>query len=149
MLVRDAMSTGIKFIDQNLFLPAAAGMMKDNGIGCLTVGTINRLDGIVTDRDIVCRAIAAGRDTRSTKVNEVMTTVTTGVKTCFDDETVDEVVQRMDSDEIHHIPVLRRQDNHIVGMLTLSDLAHRGPQNIAGKLTHHMSRDAIRRQSGP
>jgi hypothetical protein len=73
---------------------------------------------------------------------------TNSFTSCFEDETVEIVMQRMDSAEIHHVPVLRRRDNHLVGMLTLSDLALRGPDRIAGQLSHHMSRDARRRPPG-
>jgi CBS domain-containing protein len=143
MLAREAMSPGVVLISANQFLVEAARCMRDYGIGCLPVGQINRLTGMVTDRDIVCKATAAGRDPRVVAVYEVMTN---GITSCFEDETIDDVVQRMDSNEIHHIPVLNRQ-NQMVGMLTLSDLAHRGPQHFAGSLSHHISRDARRRET--
>ena len=146
MLVRDAMSTGATTIDLNQFLTTAAGLMKDNRIGCLPVVDYV-IRGILTDRDLL-RAVAEGHEMNRTRVYQVMTAVTadTSITSCFEDETVDDVIRRMDSNEIHHIPVLRRRDNHIVGMLTMSDLAHRGPG--AGALTHHVSRDARRRPQG-
>ena len=130
MLVRDAMSTGATTIDLNQFLTTAAGLMKDNRIGCLPVVDYV-IRGILTDRDLL-RAVAEGHEMNRTRVYQVMTAVTadTNAKT----------------GSRSHGAVLRRRDNHIVGMLTMSDLAHRGPG--AGALTHHVSRDARRRPQG-
>jgi CBS domain-containing protein len=138
MLIRDAMTPQAEWIEPDTTLADAASRMRDHNIGCLPIGQNDRLVGMLTDRDIVCRGTATGLDPTKAKVGDVMTK---GITWCFDDETVDDVLQRMDTKAIHHIPVLNRQ-KRMVGMLTLSDLALRGPQELARQLSHLASRDA-------
>ena len=138
MLTREAMTPQAEWIDPGTTLVDAASRMRDHNIGCLPIGQNDRLVGILTDRDLTCRAVAAGLDPAKTRAGDVMTK---GITWCFDDETVDDVLQRMDTKAIHHIPVLNRQ-KRMVGMLTLSDLALRGPRDLAGQLSHLASRDA-------
>jgi CBS domain-containing protein len=114
--------------------------MRDHNIGCLPVGNHDHLIGILTDRDLACRAVARGLDAANTKVSEVMTK---GVTWCFEDETVDDVVQRMEDKQIHHLPVLNRQ-KRLIGILSLSDLALRGPTGLSAMISRLASRDATR-----
>lgn len=143
MLIREVMTPHAEWVSPATLLADAAARMRDHSIGCLPVGEDDRLVGMLTDRDIVCRGVAAGCDPTRTKVTEVMTK---GITWCFEDEAVDEVLQRMDTKEIHHIPVLNRQ-KRMIGILTLSDIALRGPQEFGGLFGHLASRDA--RQHDP
>jgi CBS-domain-containing membrane protein len=113
--------------------------MRDHKIGRLPVGENDRLVGMLTDRDIVCRAVAAGADPATTRTAEVMTK---GITYCFEDDTVEPAIDQLEAKQIHHIPVLGRQENRMIGMLLLSDLALRGPQNLAAPVSQLASRDA-------
>jgi CBS domain-containing protein len=145
MLIREVMTPHAEWISPGTVLADAAAKMRDQGIGCLPVGDNDRLVGMLTDRDIVCRGVAAGLDPARTKAGEVMTK---GITWCFEDEAVDEVLQRMDTKEIHHIPVLNRQ-KRMIGILTLSDIALRGPQEFAGLFGHLAARDARHHDARP
>jgi CBS domain-containing protein len=143
MLVHEAMTTHAEWITLGITLKDAAQRMRDQDIGCLPIGENDRLVGMLTDRDIACRAVAQGLDAATTKVADVMTK---GITWCFDDETVDDVVERMEQKQIHHIPVLNRQ-KRMIGILSLSDLALRGPQDLSARIFRLASRDSTRHAS--
>ncbi|SRR5260221_3866926 len=145
MLIREAMTPNAEWITPDTLLTDAAILMRDQNIGCLPVGDNDRLIGMVTDRDLTCRAIADGADPKTTKVRVVMTQHVTW---CFDDESLDEAVQRMEHKQIHHMPVLSRA-KRMVGMLSLSDLALKAPQELFKNLSKLTSRDASRHGSRP
>jgi len=143
MLIREAMTPHAEWIGPDISLAETARMMRDKNIGCLPIGEHDRLVGMITDRDLACRAVADGADPHSTKARAIMTK---GITWCFEDESLDEAVQRMGEKQIHHMPVLNR-DKRMVGILSLSDLALRGPQDISLQIAALTSRDASRHAS--
>src|SRR5260370_4476461 len=143
MLVREAMTQHAEWIRANITLKDAAQRMRDQDIGCLPVGENDRLVGMLTDRDLACRAVAQGLDAATTEVADVMTK---GITWCFDDETVADVVERMEQKQIHHMPVLNRE-KRMIGILSLSDLALRGPEALSTQVFKLASRDATRHAS--
>jgi CBS domain-containing protein len=145
MLTREAMTEHAEWIAPDLSLTETALRMRDSDIGCLPIGENDRLIGMITDRDIVCRAVAQGVDPKTGTARDVMTK---GITWCFDDETVADVVERMEQKQIHHIPVLNRE-KRLVGIVSLSDLALRGPQELFSKVSTLASRDARRHASQP
>ena len=102
----------------DMVLADAAQKMRDMEVGCLPAWENDELVGIITDRDIVCRAIAEGRDPAATTVGEVMSK---NVAFCYDDQVVDSASQIMDVNKVSRLPVLDH-DKHSVGILTLGDL---------------------------
>lgn len=100
-------------------LVEAADAMRQQDIGdVLVVGDDGGLRGIVTDRDIVVRAIAEGRDPSSTRVEEVCSG---DVTTCSPDSDVDEAVQLMRDNAIRRLPVV--DGKRLVGVVAIGDLA--------------------------
>ncbi len=138
MFVREAMTPHAEWIAPTLSVAEAARKMRDHKIGCLPVGENDRLVGMLTDRDIVCRAVAAGLNPATTKTADVMTK---GITWCFEDDTVEAAIDRLEAEKIHHIPVLSRQ-KRMTGILSLSDLALRGPQNLWARVSQLASRDS-------
>ena len=145
MLIREAMAPDAEWITPDVLLTEAALRMRDKNIGCLPVGENDRLVGMITDRDLACRAVADGLNPQTTKARDVMTK---GITWCFDDESVADAVQRMEHKQIHHMPVLDRQ-KRMVGILSLSDLALKGPQELFKDVSKLTSRDASRHASMP
>jgi len=139
MYVREVMTTRAEWIAPTLTVAEAAQKMRDHKIGCLPVGENDRLVGMLTDRDIVCRAVADSADLKTTKAADVMTK---GITYCFDDDTVDTAIDQLEAKQIHHMPVLSRQQKRMIGILSLSDLALRGPQNLASRVSQLASRDS-------
>lgn len=140
MNVREVMTSHAEWIAPTLSITEAARKLRDHKIGCLPVGENDRLVGILTDRDIVCRAVAGGADLATTKAADVMTK---GVTYCFEDDTIEAAIDQLEANRIHHIPVLSRQ-KRMVGILSLSDLASRGPQNLLTRVSQLASRDSSR-----
>jgi CBS domain-containing protein len=93
--------------------------------GSIPVGENDRLVGIVTDRDIVLRAVANGKAINDCKVRDVMTS---GIRYVFEDESADNAAQNMSRLRVRRLPVLNRQ-KRLVGIVALADLAvkHNGP----------------------
>jgi CBS domain-containing protein len=118
MLVREAMSRDVKTVNPEQRIQEAARIMLDIDIGALPVGENDRLVGIITDRDIAVRGVAAGKSA-SALVREVMTPE---VRYCFDDEDAAHVARTMADEQIRRLPVIDR-DKRLVGIVALADLA--------------------------
>ena len=140
MFVKEAMTSHAEWVSPDLSLTEAARRMRDNDFGCLPVGEKDRLIGMITDRDIVCRAVANGSDPGKTRAREVMTK---GITYCFDDQTLEDAVQMMEEKGIHHLPVLNRS-KRIVGMLALGDVALKAAPSLFGGISKLASRDATK-----
>jgi len=119
MQVREIMSSGVECIGPDASLADAARKMKDLDIGALPVCEQDRLSGIITDRDIVVRAIATGKDPQSTKVKDAMST---DVCCCSEDDDIQEAARLMKEKQIRRLVVMN-QDQRIVGIVSLGDLA--------------------------
>ena len=96
----------------------AARTMNEADIGDVVVVDNGDVQGIVTDRDIVVRAIAEGRDPQSTSVSDVCTT---GIDTIEPSPSVDDALRKMRDADIRRLPVV--QDGRPVGIVSLGDLA--------------------------
>jgi len=118
MKVREAMTRDVRLVKPEQPISEAAKLMAELDIGALPVEENDRLVGMITDRDIAVRAVAAGRGA-DTPIGEVMTRE---VKYCYEDQTVDEVTQNMGELRVRRLPVLNR-DKRLVGILSLGDLA--------------------------
>jgi CBS domain-containing protein len=93
-------------------------MMQEIDAGVMPVGENDRLIGMITDRDIAIRAVAAGKGP-DTPVREVMSS---DVKYCYEDEDLDHVAKNMGDIQVRRLPVLDRS-KRLVGILALADLA--------------------------
>ena len=99
-------------------LREAARLMDDLNVGSLPVQHRGQVVGLITDRDIVVRAIATGRDPNDTPVFEVMTEQP---HCCFEDEDISHVVDVMEELQVRRVPVLDRS-RRLIGMVALGDL---------------------------
>ena len=99
-------------------LQEVAKRMVAEDIGFMPVGENGRLVGMITDRDIVARAVAQGKDGQR-PVREAMTR---DVKYCFDDEDTAHVARNMGEQQVRRLPVVNR-DKRLVGILSLADVA--------------------------
>lgn len=121
MKIIDIMTSKIVSIDRDEPITAAARLLKRHNIGSLPVtDSENRLRGIITDRDIVLRCVAAEADPKTTKVSEIMSR---GIITAESSDIIDSAVRLMSQDQVRRLPVL--DDGRLVGMVSLCDLARR------------------------
>jgi CBS domain-containing protein len=118
MKVREAMTRDVRLVKPDQPIREAAKLMGELDIGALPVEENDRLVGMITDRDIAVRAVAAGRGA-DTPIRDVMSGE---IKYCYEDQTVDEVTANMGELRIRRLPVLNR-DKRLVGILSLGDLA--------------------------
>lgn len=121
MHVSQVMSTTIHSIGPDATLAEAARLMADHDIGVLPVVTSKEPLGMLTDRDIVVRAIAEGRDPAHTQVRDVMTL---GVATVADYQNAEDAARLMSEQQVRRVLVVDR-DNCCVGIVSLGDLAVR------------------------
>lgn len=128
MLVKEIMSPKAEWVGPDLTLQECARKMRDLDIGCLPVGENDRLIGMITDRDLACRAVAEGRDAATTTVREVMSK---GITWCFDDQEVGDAAQLMEKKHIRRLPVINR-DKRMVGIVSLDDFATHCPHELSG-----------------
>jgi CBS domain-containing protein len=118
---REIMSKNISAATIDMSLHEVANLMKDNDIGCLPIveNTTNKLLGIITDRDIVVRAIAGAKDISATKVSDVMTNE---VFTSKPDDFAFVAIRIMGDKQVRRIPIV--DDSGVLqGIVSMADVA--------------------------
>lgn len=136
MKVAEYMTPDVELIRPDATIQQAAQVMTRIDVGALPVAENDQLVGMVTDRDIVIRAIAQGRGP-DTPIREVMTDE---VKYCYEDEDIEDVASNMGDQQLHRLPVLNR-DKRLVGIVALADVAVAGGNDPAGEAVSGISRD--------
>ncbi|MEQ4207531.1 CBS domain-containing protein [Actinopolymorpha sp. B17G11] len=126
---RDIMHAGVTCVGENETLQHAAQTMRDQDIGALPIcGDDDRLHGIITDRDIVVKCLAAGGDPATMTAGELAQGTPYTVDVSAD---VDQVLQTMEEHRIHRVPVL--EEHRVVGMIAEADLARHLPEQRVGE----------------
>jgi CBS domain-containing protein len=133
--VCEIMSKDVAWVGPEVSLQDAARKMRELDIGCLPVGKDDRLIGMITDRDIACRAVAGGDDPARTPISAAMSK---GITYCFDDQDVGEAAHLMEKKQIHRLPVLNRQ-KRMVGMLSLGDIGRHASHELTGEVVEAIS----------
>ena len=127
MKVKECMCNQVSCVNPQTTLSDAAKVMQQQHVGCIPVcDTTKNIVGLITDRDIVLRGVACSKDTNTTPVSEIMTTQ---VYTIAPDAEVTEASQIMCDCQVKRVPVI--ENNSIVGMITLGDLANN--QDVEGQ----------------
>lgn len=126
MIVKEVMTPKPITVAPEESAAVAARLLSRHNIGALPVCTKDgRLKGMVTDRDIVLRCVAANEDPQALKISEIMTRRIYSVSAS---ETLEEASALMSSRQIRRLPV--QEEGKLVGMLSLGDLACAGEGNI-------------------
>jgi CBS domain-containing protein len=124
--VRDVMTRDPLQISADKTIAGAARLMRDEDIGDLIVSDGSRVLGVVTDRDIVVRAVAEGLDpTRET----VDTVFSGGASTVSSDAPIEEAVRMMRENAVRRLPVV--DGEQLVGVVSLGDLAMKRDETSA------------------
>jgi CBS domain-containing protein len=135
MKVSEAMSRDVRVANPNQSIYEAACIMAQMDAGVVPVVENDRLVGMITDRDIVVRAVAAGRGP-SAPVREVMTP---DLKYCFEDEDLSHVAKNMAEQRVRRLPVMSR-DKRLVGILSVGDIALTAEKKAATEALSGVSR---------
>lgn len=139
MRVTDVMTPGVENVVASANLVRAATLMNDLDVGTLAVvDERNVLQGLLTDRDIVVRAIAKGCAPAETRVEVAMSR---GVITCSPEATVQQAAELMEEQQIRRLIV--SDGENALGVVTLGDLAVKsGDQGLAGEVVEEVSEPA-------
>lgn len=119
MKAKDCMCNSVVWLTPDSTVNECARLMDEQHIGSVPVCDHNQnVVGVVTDRDILLRAVATNKNINTTKLSEIMTT---DVCCCNANHDIEQVTKLMAENQVRRIPVL--ENNKIVGMLTLTDLS--------------------------
>ncbi|HEX8668306.1 MAG TPA: CBS domain-containing protein [Allosphingosinicella sp.] len=119
MKVAECMTTDVEIVTPEQPIQQAAQFMLRADAGALPVGDGERLIGMVTDRDIAVRAVAEGRGP-DTPVRDVMTEDLVFV---YDDDDVENAAMMMSDRQVRRLPVLSRDGERLVGIVSLGDIS--------------------------
>jgi CBS domain-containing protein len=138
MLAKDVMTTKVEYVSEKQTLKEAAELMQEKDVGELPVVVNSEAVGIITDRDIVTRAVSHGLDPNTTKVIDAMSE---GVVACGETDDILQVVGMMGSQKIRRLPVVDI-DNKMTGVISISDLAMHMNESMVGDLLRQISTGA-------
>jgi len=134
--IRDVMTPNPECVSEKDSLRDVARIMKDQDTGVVPVVDGRKIVGLITDRDIVVRGLAEGKDLDTTRVNELMTK---SIRSVREDSTVSEALNLMGSAEIRRVPVVNG-NNELVGIVSLGDIAKQTNQDgKVGKAVEEIS----------
>ena len=134
MKVSEIMARDVRLLSPDQTIREAASLMADADVGSLPVGDNDRLGGIITDRDIVIRAVAQGKSA-DTKVADVMSKE---MLYCFDTDETDAVARNMGKAQVRRLPVVN-SDKRLVGIVSLGDLARNDDPTTIGRTVSRVS----------
>ena len=136
--LKDLMSRDVQIISPDGTIKEAAQQMRKGNFGMMPVGENDRMIGTISDRDIVIRAVAEGKDP-STKVREVMSE---GIVWAYEDDSVDDAAKLMGDRQIRRLPIVNA-DKRLVGIVALGDFAVESADiEIAGEALSEISKPA-------
>jgi CBS domain-containing protein len=134
------MTAGVRMVRPDATIFQIARLMRDEDIGAVPVVENDKLVGMVTDRDIVLRTLAAYPEMKNIHARNVMST---RLLYCFEDQTVEDVLDNMGDLQVRRMPVVDR-DKRLVGMVSIGDLSTISAPDRAGyslslisQQTHH------------
>lgn len=131
MKVRDIMHAGVTWVSPEATAKELARKMRDEDIGSIPVGENDRLVGMVTDRDIVCKGLADGKDIATLTARDLMTGP---IVYCRTDEDVEDAARIMEEHAIRRLPVIN-ENKRMVGMLSMGDIADAASRDLTAEVT--------------
>ena len=127
MKVKEVMHKGVDWVSPDTPVTEIAKLMCDHDIGAVPIGENDRLIGMVTDRDIVCKGMAQESfDPRRAVARDVMTP---GIHCCREDDDLAKAVRHMEELQIRRLPVVNK-NKRMVGILSLGDVSRSAPSDL-------------------
>jgi CBS domain-containing protein len=139
MKVKEAMHKGVDWVSPDTPITELAKLMREHDIGAIPIGENDRLIGMVTDRDIVCKGLAQDNfDIGRATARDVMTP---GIHCCRDDDDLAKAVRHMETLQVRRLPVINKS-KRMVGILSLGDISNYAPTELLSEcvkrvLAHH------------
>jgi len=136
MKVKDAMHKGVEWVGPDTPIIEIAKLMRTHDVGAIPIGENDRLIGMVTDRDIVCKGLAEdGFDARGATARNVMTP---GIHCCREDDDLAKAVRHMEALRVRRLPVINKS-KRMVGILSLGDISDRAPGELLSECVKSIS----------
>jgi CBS domain-containing protein len=129
------MTTNPRGVETSTQVAEAAKLMKSENVGSLPVTEGDRLVGMVTDRDIVLRVVAEGKDVQSATVGEI---ASKDLVTVDPQQDLDEALRLMAQHQVRRLPVVE-EDGRLVGILAQADIAQQGEDSKTGQMVEKIS----------
>jgi CBS domain-containing protein len=133
--VRNVMTQNPTSCDPSTTAVEAAKVMASEDVGSVPVVKDGRLVGLVTDRDLVVRVLAEGRDPNSTPLGEI---ASSDLETVSPDDDLDTVLRKMASSQVRRLPVV--EGDQLVGIVAQADVARQGDDSETGQVVEEISR---------
>jgi CBS domain-containing protein len=133
--IKEVMTRDVRACEPNATVVEAAKVMAQEDVGPIPIVEDGRLVGIVTDRDIVVRVVAEGRDPNATKVSEI---ASTELVTVSPDDDLDEALKLLAERQIRRLPVV--EGDRLVGIVAQADIARLGKDKTTGEVVEEISR---------
>jgi CBS domain-containing protein len=136
MRVKDVMHKGVDWVSPDTPVTELAKLMRDHDVGAIPIGENDRLVGMVTDRDIVCKGLAHDSfDARHATAREVMTAT---IHCCREDDDLAKAVRHMEELKVRRLPVINKS-KRMVGILSLGDVSHSAPGDLLSECVKSVS----------
>jgi CBS domain-containing protein len=133
--IKEVMTRDVRACEPNATVADAAKVMAQEDVGPVPIVEDGRLIGIVTDRDIVVRVVAEGRDPNATTVSEI---ASTKLVTVSPDDDLDEALKLLAERQIRRLPVV--EGDRLVGIVAQADIARLGKDKTTGEVVEEISR---------
>jgi CBS domain-containing protein len=136
MKAKEAMHKGVDWVDPDTPIIDLAKLMRQHDIGAIPIGENDRLIGMVTDRDIVCKGLAEDSfDARRATARDVMTP---GIHCCREDDDLAKAVRHMEELKVRRLPVINKS-KRMVGILTLGDISRSAQSDLLSEILKSVS----------
>jgi CBS domain-containing protein len=136
MKVKEVMHKGVDWVAPDTPVTDLAKLMRQHDIGAIPIGENDRLIGMVTDRDIVCKGLAENSfDARRATARDVMTP---GIHCCGEDDDLTKAVRHMEELKVRRLPVINK-NKRMVGILTLGDVSRSAPSDLLSEILKSVS----------
>lgn len=134
--IREVMTSDPRSIAPSTTVQEAAKLMRDADVGPIPIVENGTVAGILTDRDIVLRVVAEGKDPASTTVGEV---ASRDLVTVDPEQTLDEALRLMAKHQVRRLPV-SEEDGKLVGIVAQADIALEADDRSTGELVEEISK---------
>jgi CBS domain-containing protein len=131
---RDIMTSGVDYVNAQDTVLDAARKLASDGVGSLPICDNEQLKGMITDRDIVVKVLAEGKDPAATKVIDL---IQGEVVTIGADDSVEEALATMSKHQVRRLPVI--DGTALVGIVSQADIARNLPEDKVGDLVEAIS----------
>ena len=136
MRVKEAMHKGVDWVSPDTPVAELAKLMCEHDVGAIPIGENDRLIGMVTDRDIVCKGLAQDDfDALSATARDVMTAE---IHCCREDDDLAKAVRHMEELKVRRLPVINKS-KRMVGILSLGDVSHSAPVDLLSEWIKRVS----------